>query len=70
MNKVEFNKTLKEFGINDYLMKDTDEGIVKPVYSWCNTEIYFCEGDYEDVGYDVVNNKVPLEVANAIYEKK
>ena len=63
MNKLEFNEIVEEFGINDYLMKDVYCRI-RRVYFWNNIEMFF-----SDSYYTVVTGKIPLEVANIIYEK-
>ena len=65
MNRLEFNEVLKTLGINNPLISTTGRyGESEQVHFWQNIAIYF-EGSY----YTVVRGKVPLEVANIIYQK-
>lgn len=65
MNRLEFNVVMKVVGINNPLA--TTEGRYctrEEVHYWNNLEIGF-GGSY----YTKVNGKIPLEVANIIYQK-
>lgn len=65
MNRLEFNEVMKNVGINNPLTTTT--GIYnssEEVHYWQNIAIYF-GGSY----FTVVKGKIPLEVANIIYEK-
>ena len=65
MNRLEFNEVLKTLGINNHLINTTGRyGSSEAVHFWNNIAIYF-GGSY----YTVIRGKVPLEVANIIYEK-
>ncbi len=65
MNRLEFNEILKTLGINNHLINTTGRyGSSEAVHFWNNIAIYF-GGSY----YTVIRGKVPLEVANIIYEK-
>ena len=65
MNRLEFNEVLKTLGINNPLISTKSRyGESEQVHFWQNIAIYF-GGSY----YTVVRGKVPLEVANIIYQK-
>ena len=65
MNRLEFNEVLKSVGINNPLTTTAGRyGSKEQVHYWNNLAMYF-GGSY----YAVVNGKIPLEVANIIYEK-
>lgn len=65
MNRLEFNEVLKAIGINNPIKNKTGRyGTTEVVHFWNNIEMHF-HGSY----YAVVRGKVPLEVANIIYEK-
>ena len=65
MNRLEFNEVMKQVGINNPLISTTGRyGESEQVHFWQNIAIYF-GGSY----YTVVRGKVPLEVANIIYQK-
>lgn len=65
MNRLEFNEVLKTLGINNHLVNTSGRyGSSEAVHFWNNIAIYF-GGSY----YTVIRGKVPLEVANIIYEK-
>ena len=65
MNRLEFNEVLKTLGINNPLISTKGRyGESEQVHFWQNIAIYF-GGSY----YTVVRGKVPLEVANIIYQK-
>lgn len=63
MNRLEFNEVLKAFDINDCSTL-WRYGSNRTVYFWNGIEIYF-GGSY----YTVISGKVPLKVANTIYQK-
>ena len=65
MNRLEFNEVMKAVGINNPL--STTEGRYNTrleVHYWNNLAICF-GGSY----YTIVNGRIPLEVANIIYQK-
>lgn len=65
MNRLEFNEVLKAVGINNHLVNTTGRyGTSEKVHFWQDMAIHF-SGSY----YTVINGKIPLEVANIIYEK-
>lgn len=65
MNRLEFNEVMKAVGINNPLSTTNgSNGTSEQVHYWQNIAIYF-GGSY----YAVIKGKVPLEVANIIYEK-
>ena len=65
MNRLEFNEVLKTLGINNPLINTKGRcGESEQVHFWQNIAIYF-GGSY----YTAVRGKVPLEVANIIYQK-
>lgn len=65
MNRLEFNTILKTLGINNCLINTTNiYDSIEEVHFWNNIVIYF-GGSY----YTIIRGKVPLEVANIIYEK-
>ena len=65
MNKLEFNEVMKAVGINNPLSTTEGRyGTREEVHYWNNLAIYF-GGSY----YTIVNGRIPLEVANIIYQK-
>ena len=65
MNKLEFKEVLNAFGINNHLMDTNGRyGSKEEIHFWNNIALYF-GGSF----YTVVMGKIPLEVANIIYEK-
>ena len=65
MNRLEFNEIMKAVGINNPLSTTTGRyGSCEDVHYWNNLAINF-GGSY----YTIVTGKIPLEVANIIYEK-
>lgn len=65
MNRLEFNEVLKTLGINNHLVNTIGRyGTSEKVHFWKDIAIHF-SGSY----YAVINGKIPLEVANIIYEK-
>lgn len=65
MNRLEFSEVMKAVGINNPLSTTNgSNGTSEQVHYWQNIAIYF-GGSY----YAVIKGKVPLEVANIIYEK-
>lgn len=65
MNRLEFNEVMKAVGINNPLsVAEGRYGTKEEVHYWNNLAIYF-GGSY----YTIVNGRIPLEVANIIYQK-
>lgn len=65
MNRLEYNKVLETLGINNPIKNTIGKyGTTELVHFWNNVEIHF-----RDSYYTVISGKVPLEVANIIYEK-
>lgn len=65
MNRLEFNEVMKAVGVNNPLSTTEGRyGTREEVHYWNNLEIWF-GGSY----YTVVHGRIPLEVANIIYEK-
>lgn len=65
MNRLEFNEVMKAVGIDNPLLTTTGRyGSDEKVHFWQNVAINF-GGSY----YTVIHGKIPLEVANIIYEK-
>ena len=65
MNRLEFNEVMKAVGINNPLSTAEGRyGTREEVHYWNNLAIYF-GGSY----YTIVHGKIPLEVANIIYQK-
>ena len=65
MNRLEFNEVMKAVGINNPLSTaEGSYGTREEVHYWNNLAICF-GGSY----YTIVNGRIPLEVANIIYQK-
>lgn len=65
MNRLEFNEVMKAVGINNPLsVAEGRYGTREEVHYWNNLAICF-GGSY----YTIVNGRIPLEVANIIYQK-
>ena len=65
MNRLEFNEVMKAVGINNPLSTAEGRyGTREEVHYWNNLAICF-GGSY----YTIVNGRIPLEVANIIYQK-
>lgn len=64
MNRLEFNTVLKVLGIKQLETKSYP-GYEEYFYKYNDLTISFCSGKY----YAVVSGKIPMEVANIIYEK-
>ena len=65
MNRLEFNEVMKAADINNPLSTTKGRnGTSEEVHYWNNLSIWF-GGSY----YAIVNGRIPLEVANIIYEK-
>lgn len=65
MNRLEFNETLKALDVNNHLLNILgSSGESEAVHFWNNVAMYFGGTDYA-----VVCGKIPLEVADIIYEK-
>lgn len=63
INQIEFDEVLKALNINNNINKNGEYGTSKAIYFWNNITIYF------EMYEAVIRGKVPLEVANIIYEK-
>lgn len=64
MNRLEFNEVMRTVGINNPLLTTTVKyGSSEEIYFWQNLAIYFGRS------CAIVKGKIPLEVANIIYEK-
>lgn len=64
MNRLEFNEVLRSVGINNSPLTTTVKCGFEEVRFWHNIAIYFGSSDCA-----IVKGKVPLEVANIIYQK-
>ena len=65
MNRLEFNEVMKAVGINNSLSTTEGRyGTREEVHYWNNLAIWF-GGSY----YTIVKGRIPLEVANIIYQK-
>lgn len=65
MNRLEFNEVLKALHINNHVLDTSGRyGSSEAVHSWKNVIMYFGGSDYA-----IVAGKIPLEVADIIYEK-
>ena len=64
MNHIEYKEVLKTVGINNPLSRTIGgDGSMVDVHYWNELAIWF-EGKYA-----IINGKIPIDVANTIYEK-
>ena len=64
MNRSEFNDVMSKFGINNPLSTTNINGSIEDVHYWNDLAIWFGGSNYTEI-----KGKIPLEVANKIYEK-
>ena len=65
MNRLEYNTVLKTFRLEDSDFREQEiDGVIEKVARYKKLSINF-----DEKGYAVVNGKIPLEVANIIYNK-
>lgn len=66
MNEIIFNKVMEVLGITNEI-PITENSNIKKAYRWSNFNIYYAKTDIEYTA--IVSGKIPLEVAQTIYDK-